>query len=302
MKRRTFLKSTALGIAGTGMLPLSAKGIQELLNTDSFPHAVWVENGEPAELLKTALKELGGLKRFISNNDVVVIKPNMGWDRAPEYAANTNPDLVAELVKATFEAGAKSVKVFDRTCNNPLRCYRNSQIEKKAKSVGADVLQVRENRYENVAINGQAITEWPIYKDYLEADKIINVPVAKHHSLGGVTLGLKNLMGVMGGRRGSIHKNFATKLIDIDRKILPQLTIIDAYRILLDNGPSGGNLDDVKMTKTLIASPCIVTADYLGLKLFNHSLKDIDHIQEAVKRNLNQFNLDKLDVKTVKLA
>jgi len=289
-------------VAGAGMLPLSLNGINKVLAQDAYPHAVWVENGEPAALLQTALKELGGLQRFISIDDVVVIKPNMGWDRAPEYAANTNPDLIAELVRATFKAGAKDVKVFDRTCNNPLRCYRNSQIEEKAKAAGADVLHVRDNRYKKIAINGQDIAEWPIYKDYLDADKVINVPVAKHHGLGGVTLGLKNLMGVMGDRRGQIHKNFATKLIDIDSKILPQLTIIDAYRILLDNGPSGGDLDDVKLTKTLIASPCIVTADYLGLSLFNHTLNDIDHVNEAVKRNLNQFDINKLNVKKVKLA
>lgn len=302
MKRRTFIKSTALGVAGAGMLPISINGLTKAFGQDAFPDAVRVENGEPADLLKTALKELGGLKRFISAGDNVVIKPNIGWDRAPQYAANTNPDLVAELVKATFEAGAKSVKVFDRTCNNPLRCYRNSLIEEKASAAGAEVLQVRDNRYKNVAINGQVIKEWPIYKDYLDADKVINVPVAKHHSMGGVTLGLKNLMGVMGDNRGSIHKNFAVKLIDIDSRILPQLTIIDAYRILTDNGPSGGDLDDVKLTKTLIASPCTVTADYLGLSLFNHSLEDVDYIHEALKRGLNQFDLSKLNVKIVKLV
>ena len=140
MKRRTFIKSTAMGIAGAGMLPLSVKGISESLAQDTFPHAVRVENGEPVALLKTALKELGGLSRFVSSGDVVVIKPNMGWDRAPEYAANTNPDLIAALVKATLEAGAKTVKIFDRTCNNPRRCYVNSRIQEKAEAAGAEVM------------------------------------------------------------------------------------------------------------------------------------------------------------------
>lgn len=299
MKRRTFIKSSAIGVAGAGLLPLS---IQGLLAQNKFPDAVRVENGEPAALLKTALKELGGLKRFIAVGDNVVIKPNMGWDRSPEQAACTNPELVAELVKATFEAGAKSVKIFDRTCNNPRRCYNNSQIQEKAEDAGAEVVHVRDSRYKNIAINGQEIKEWPIYKDYLDADKVINVPVAKHHGMSRVSLGLKNLMGVMGDNRGSIHKNFAVKLIDINSQILPQLTIIDAYRMLMDNGPSGGNLDDVKLTRVLIASPCVVTADYLGLGLFNHKLEDIDHIHEAVKRNLNQFDLSKLNLKIVKLT
>ena len=131
---------------------------------------------------------------------------------------------------------------------------------------------------------------------------MINVPIAKQHGIGGVTLGLKNLMGVMGDNRGAIHRNFPVKLIDINSKILPQLTIIDAYRILERNGPSGGDLDDVKLTKTLIASPCIVTADYLALSLFNKTLEEVEYIHEAVKRGLQQFDLNKLNVKTVKLA
>ncbi len=302
MKRRTFLKTAAIGGAATTLLPQVVFKYPSLYAQNLPPQAVWVENGEPLDLLDTALKELGGLQQFIAKGDVVVIKPNIGWDRRPELAANTNPELVGALVKKCYEAGAKTVKVFDRTCNNSRRCYRNSKIEQAAKAAGAEVSQIRKNKFKDIAVNGKVIKEWPIYQDYLEADKVINIPIAKHHSMAKVTLGLKNLMGVMGGNRGSLHTNFAEKITDINRKILPTLTIIDAYRILTANGPQGGNPDHVKLTKTLIASSCTVSADYLGLNLFGHTLDDVDYIKAAAEEGLAKFDLKNLNVKRVKLG
>ena len=119
MKRRQFIKTGTAGVIGASLLPFA---IQAQTNP-SLPDAVWIQNGEPAELLNTALNELGGINQFVSKGDVVVIKPNIGWDRAPEYAANTNPILIAALIKECFNAGAKDVKIFDRTCNQERRCY-----------------------------------------------------------------------------------------------------------------------------------------------------------------------------------
>lgn len=300
MKRRQFIKNSLYGTAAISSLPLITQN--SFLFAQHLPEAVIVKNGDPAELLAAALKNLGGLKRFISAGDVVVIKPNIGWDRSPELAANTNPDLIQALVKACFAAGAKKVQIFDRTCNNPRRCYKNSGIEKKAKAAGADVLHVRDNRYKNIKIDGKLIKEWPIYRNYLEADKVINVPVAKHHGLSRVSLGLKNLMGVMGGNRGSLHNHFAEKIAEIDGKILPTLTIIDGYRILTQKGPQGGKPEYVKLTKTLIASPCMVSADFLALELFGLQLQEVEHIQVAAQRGLAKYDLNKLKVKRIKLG
>jgi uncharacterized protein (DUF362 family) len=300
MRRREFLKTSL--VAGTGSLLLGSH-FDLFAAPPPAPDAVWVSGGEPAELLKSALDALGGMKTFVSRGDVVVIKPNIGWDRAPEFAANTNPELVSATVEACFEAGAAKVKIFDRTCNNPNRCYHNSGIEEMSKKFGADVQQVRNHKFKTTALpNGEIVKEWPVYRDYLEADTIINIPVAKHHSLARVTLGLKNLMGVMGGNRGNIHSSFQIKLIDITSHILPTLTIIDAYRILLRNGPSGGNLNDVKLTKTLIASPCTVTADYLGLGLFGHQVDEVGYLKNAYRRQLNRFDPARLNLKTVNLG
>ncbi|GAG85410.1 unnamed protein product, partial [marine sediment metagenome] len=272
------------------------------LPNEPAPEVVWVENGEPAELVRHAAGAFGGMSRFISKGDIVAIKPNIGWDRSPQFAATTNPDLVAEIVKLCLDAGARKVKVFDRTINTPLRCYSNSQIESKADKAGADVLQVRDHRFKNVRLRqGTVLKEWPIYRDYLEADKVINVPVAKHHSLCRVTLGLKNLMGVMGGPRGEIHNGFATKLVDITSEILPTLTIIDAYRIMTGNGPSGGSLSNVEKPRTLIMSPCTVTADHVAASLFNLDPREVGHIQEAIRRGLNLYDVSDLKMKKISL-
>jgi uncharacterized protein (DUF362 family) len=299
MKRRQFVKSSLAGIVTASTF----NGLDLLYSKEIYPDAVWIENGEPEQLLQSLLEEIGGLQRFINKDDVVVIKPNIGWDRAPEYAANTNPDLIKAIVKECYKVGAKTVKIFDRTCNNERRCYKNSKIQSKAEEAGADVSHMRKNKYVDVTIsNSKTVSVWPVYKDYIEADKVINVPIAKHHSLCRVSLGLKNLMGVMGGNRGSIHSGFDEKLIDIDKEILPTLTIIDAYRVLTENGPQGGNLAHVKLMKTLIASPCIVAADYLALDLFGHKLDSIGHIKEAVNRGINKYDLNKLNVKKVVLS
>ncbi len=300
MRRRNFIKKSLLGTAALSGLPLYPFNFS--LNAQDITEAVVIKNGGPAEMLAEAFKQLGGTKQFIAEGDVVVIKPNIGWDRAPELAANTNPDLIFSLVKTCFEAGAKKVQVFDRTCNEPRRCYKNSQIEKMAKAAGAEVLQVRDNKFKNLKIGGELIKEWPVYEKYLEADKVINVPIAKHHSLSRVSLGLKNLMGVMGGSRGSLHKDFPQKIQEITSKILPNLTIIDAYRILIEKGPQGGKPEYVKLAKTLIASPCVVAADFLALELFDLKLDEVEHIKLASDKGLGKFDLNSLNVKRISLA
>lgn len=300
MKRRDFIVNVTKGMIGLTLA--SVPGIEKVFASE-FPHAVWVENGEPEDLVRTALKEFGGIQRFISKGDIVVIKPNIGWDRPPELAANTNPLVVKELVKQCYDSGAKKVRIFDRTCNNPRRCYRNSRIEEYAKEVGAEVVHVHDNRFVEIDIpNGQMVRRWPIYKDYLEADKVINVPIAKHHGLATVTLGMKNLMGVMGSRRNEIHSYFPTKLTDIVSAIMPTLTVIDAYRILLRNGPTGGNPDDVAVKKTLIVSDCTVTTDILALELFGHKIQDVPYIETAYQRGLAKYDMKKLNLRKVDLG
>ena len=251
MQRREFLKYSA--IAGCGLFfgerldlitPAEAAERYDLVAARGA--------GKSASFItKAAVDAFGGMKRFISRGDVVVIKPNIGWDRTPEQAANTNPIVVAALVELAYAAGAKKVKVFDNTCNAARRCYKNSGIEEAARATGADVFFVEDRRLKKVNLGGEILKEWPVYADALEADKIINVPIAKQHSLARITLSMKNLMGLIGGSRNLLHQKLDTNIVDLAAFFKPSLTVLDAVRILRANGPQGGNLNDVKIANTV---------------------------------------------------
>jgi uncharacterized protein (DUF362 family) len=278
--RRRFITTTAAGTAVL-MLPWQIWAEESQKTT-----LVLVRGGTPSEALKTALKALGGINQFDPNGKSIVIKPNIGWDRTPAQGANTDPELVAAGVKTFVEAGAE-VSVFDFTCNTAQRCYRRSGIEEAAKNAGARVTHIHEKRFEKVNLpDGKVVKHWGIYKDYLQADLRINMPILKHHTLAGVTMGLKNLMGVMEDPRSTIHSGFQQKLIDITAPILPELTILDARRVLRRNGPQGGNVDDVEIMNCLIAGFDPIAVDAEGARLFGMNPRDLDYLVEAEQRGL----------------
>jgi uncharacterized protein (DUF362 family) len=255
-----------------------------------------VTGGGPAENARKAVALLGGMGAFVSRGDVVVLKPNIGWDRTPEQAANTDPAFVVAVAEMCLAAGAKSVRVFDRTCNEPRRCYVNSGIqdavEAFAKKTGAGdalrIYHVEDRKFVRTAIpTPLVLPEWELYRDALEADRIIDLPIAKHHTLSGVTLGLKNMMGIMGGNRGQVHNRLSECLVDIHRRVPVALTVIDAGRVLMRNGPSGGNLADVKAFGKAFASADVVAADAVAANdLFGTNPADVAHLRKAMESGL----------------
>lgn len=251
----------------------------------------------PEDITKAAIDAMGGIRRFISRGDTVVVKPNIAWDRLPEHAANTNPEVVATIVKLCFEAGAKKVKVFDRSVNDPRRCYKQSGIADAASAQGAEVSFVDERRFKDVSIKGQVLTSWPLYRDMLEADKLINIPIAKHHGLAKLTMAMKNWMGVMGGQRGRIHQRIGESLADVNTVIKPALTVLDAIRILTANGPQGGNLNDVKRIDTVIAGIDQVAIDSYGATLFGMEGVDLSYVRAGASAGLGIKDLTKLRMK-----
>ena len=283
ISRRDFIGVTAAGAAALMLArPLFS---QETERTT----LVLVRGGTESEAFLAAMEALSGLGQFALKEKTVALKPNIGWDRLPEQAANTNPDLVAAAVKALRAQGA-SVQVFDNTCNAAQRCYRRSGIEQAAQDAGAKVSFINERRFEDVELpEGIKVKQWPIYRDYLRADLRINMPILKHHSLAGVTMGLKNLMGVMGGERSTIHNGFDEKIVDISAPILPELTILDARRILLRNGPTGGDLADVRIMNALIAGFDPVAVDAEGARLFGTPPEDLKYLVEAQRRGLGSI-------------
>jgi uncharacterized protein (DUF362 family) len=261
-------------------------------------HLSVVKGNNPGQITRKAIESLGGMGKFVKKGDTVVVKPNIGWNRKPEYAANTNPDVVKEIIKMCFEAGAKKVNVFDNTCNSAKMCYYNSGISKIAKKAGARVYYLSEWKFKPGKFSEKSsMNNWPIYKDAVDCDCFINVPIAKHHGLTGLTLSIKNLMGICGGNRGKMHWGIDEKLADLVEFIKPDLTIIDAYRILLRHGPGGGNLNDVKKSKTIIASADPVLADSYAATLFQKKPKAIGYIKESARRGIGSMNLSKANIK-----
>ena len=298
--RRTFMREsirTALAMAAVGSLPVIDLLSAPALAAEMPPIAV--RKGKDVQrMLGQVINALGGIESFVKSGDIVVVKPNIGWDRTVELAANTHPEVVKALVELCLDAGAKQVRIFDRTCNDERRCYTQSGLRAVVEEVKSDrvSLEYMDRRaYQDLKIRGGvAFDQWKFYKPALEADRLINVPIAKHHSISRLTLGMKNLMGVIGGNRGRLHSNIAESLVDINSVIHSDLTVIDATRILVANGPQGGRLEDVRHTETLIASPDIVAADAYATTLFNLKPEDIPTIVAAANRGLGVMDLKRV--------
>jgi uncharacterized protein (DUF362 family) len=291
MDRRTFITTS-----GTALL-LAPLLIKEALAAREPSLVAVAEGTDYPAITRKAINALGGMKKFVKPGDVVVVKPNMGWDRSSEFAANTHPQVVRTVVEECLAAGAKKVKVFDSTCNDSRRCYVNSGIEGALKGMkNVECKQIEAERFRKITLNGQFLKEWELYDEALSANVYINVPVAKHHGLSKLTLGLKNVMGIMGGNRGYIHRNLDVALADVNSRVKTHLTIIDATRILTAHGPQGGNIADVKVLNKVIASTDTVAADAFATTLFGLKPADIPVTVAAYKRGLGEMNLDKIKI------
>jgi len=251
------------------------------------------------DLVGKAVDALGGMKRFVSRGDVVVVKPNIGWDRMPIHAANTNPDVVGAVIEQAFNAGAKKVIVADGSCNDPDRCFQRSGIWRKAYSLGADVILPAEHRYRTTRIKGEVLDEWPIFTTLVDADKVINVPVAKHHNLAKFTAGMKNWYGVLGGRRNRLHQSIDVSIADLATFMRPSLVVIDAMRVLVRNGPQGGNIDDTRVMNTVVASTDQVAADAFACTLIGQHRDNLPYLKMGHERGIGTMYWENLRVKEV---
>lgn len=302
MDRRQFLKTTMMVTAGIELAPLLR--ILPVARAESVPLSTLAvtEGTDYTVLASRVIDALGGISLFVKPGSKVVVKPNIGWDRNPDQAATTHPDIVSSIVKMALSAGAAQVLVFDYTCNEERRCYVNSGIQKAVEAIGDERVKcqfIDDRKFVSMAIEkGKSITKWDFYKDAIDADCYINVPIAKHHGISKLTLGMKNAMGVIGGNRGQIHFSIGQRLADLNYVLRPELTIIDATRILLRNGPQGGNLTDVKVSNTLIASRDIVAADAYATTLFGMKPEAIDSTVAGFQMGLGEMDLTK--IKTIR--
>ncbi len=266
------------------------------------PHAeLAIARGDASAdtLVRRAVDALGGIRLFVSRGDIVVVKPNIGWDRMPIHAANTNPDVVGAVVQLAFEAGAKRVVVADGSCNDPNRCFQRSGIWRKAYGLGAEVVLPAEHRFRTTRMKGEVLDEWPIFTTLVDADKVINVPVAKHHNLAKYTAAMKNWYGVLGGRRNRLHQNIDTSIADLATFMRPTLVVVDAMRVLVRNGPQGGNIDDTKVMNTIIATADQVAADAYGCTLIGQHRDNLAYVKMGHERGLGTMFWENLRVREV---
>ena len=287
MNRRDFLKAafgSALYFAARRAFPVDAQTEYE----------VGVAVGKDYEkAVEKAIDLVGGIRKFVKPGSVVVVKPNMAWNSPPHLKADTDPLVVRTVVHLCFQALASKVYVFDRTTNNPTLAYANSGIAEAAKSAGAKVFfvdDVSSKLYTKVPIKGAAWLKESLVNRYiLESDVLINVPVAKHHSSAGLTIGMKNLMGITGDNRGKWHWQLDDAISDINLAVKSHLTVVDATNIMLRNGPTGGSPDYLKRLDTIVASPDIVSADAETALLFGLKPASIGHIRRASEKGIGKI-------------
>ncbi len=306
MKRRDFISKGFQAAAFTGTaLSLSgyykAFGKSPFLPPETFD-LVAIKGGEPDVMFDKAMESLGGLNSFVKKGQTVLLKPNIGWDVVPERAGNTNPLLVKHVIKQCFAAGAKQVYVFDNTCDKWNLCYSNSGIESAVKDAGGTIVPGNtESYYQEVQIpDGKKLKNAKVHELVLESDVFINMPVLKSHSSARLTICMKNLMGVVWDRgywhRNDLHQCIADYCTYVKK---PTLNVVDAYRVMMKNGPRGVSEADVSVKKSLIVSTDMVAADAAAAKLFGMEPADVGYIQIANDMGIGRMNLDQLSINRI---
>ncbi len=299
VSRRDLLASLAR--AGAGVVVGAGALLAPGTHAAALPDLAAVEATDLAVATRQALAMLGGMRRFVSRGATVFVKPNIGWARAPAQGANTHPAVVAAVVEACYEAGAKVVMVADHTLDDPERCYRRSGIQAAAEAAGARVEQVTAARFRRMDLEGRAIGEWEVYVDAVEADVLINVPVVKHHSLCRATVGMKNWLGLLGGRRADLHERIDEAVVDAAAFFRADLTVLDASRVMMRNGPQGGSLADAEVRNIVAASVDPVAADTFGVGLLGLAAGAVPYLRGAQDRGLGTTNLAALRVQRRRL-
>ncbi len=318
INRKQFLRLMALGMAAAAVdqfmvacglkdntTPALVTGEHETAFPTNAPMAgpdlVVARGGEPEQLVRQAIKAFGGIETVVSQGAQVIIKPNMcSGNHSYEYAATTNPWVMAALVKLCYEAGAARVRVMDNPyAGSPEQVYQKSGITQQVESAGGEMVIMSPFMFKETEIpQGKDIHKVEIYDQVLKTDVLINVPIAKHHGRARLTLGMKNLLGVIADRP-AMHRNLGQHIADLTSLVKPALTVVDAVRILMDHGPGGGNLDDVKKMDTVIVSRDIVAADSYAASLFGLQPEELEYVRAGAEMGLGSSKLDQLRIEEV---
>lgn len=268
-----------------------------------LPDLVVVHNGEPEQLVRKAIAAIGGMEKFVPKGANVIIKPNICVSyRTYEYAATTNPWVVGTLVKMSYEAGAGKVRVMDHTWRREMwEAYAKSGIQKQVEEAGGEMVFMYDEKFIPTELpGGMDLKSMNIYDEILNADVLINVPIAKHHADAKLTLGMKNFLGVI-QNRPAIHLNMGQRIADLNSRVRATITVMDAVRMLMAWGPTGGALSDVKQMDTVIVSQDVVAVDSYTSTLFNMQPSDLDYVVAATQMGLGYSNLSELRIEEFNL-
>jgi uncharacterized protein (DUF362 family) len=307
MERREFLKKTGPAVAlaaVTGSAGFvfhnreTTKARAVLVKTANFevppdpslPILTSATNDAPEMALRAALDAIGGIERFVHTGESVVVKPNVGWDRTPAQGANTHPALVSEMVRLCLGAGASRVTVTDVSCNDPRRSFLRSGVKEAGETAGARVMLPRDEDFVDVDLGGRVLTSWPVLRHFIETDRLINMPIVKQHSLTRCTVGMKNLYGILGGRRNRLHQEIDQSIVDLASFVRPTLTVVDATRVLLRGGPQGGSLNDVSIENTVMCATDQVAADARSVEFLGFNGQQVAHIALAAASGLGSLD------------
>ncbi len=296
--RRLLQWSGCVTLAGAGQWPLFTSSDAWAAETNKrfiVEGFGQTEGFSVRNLTRKVFEAAGGIQRFIYRGDVVVIKPNISWAMSPQFAATTNPEVLSAVIELCREAGAKRVRIADNTIHNARQCFARTGAGKVAKETGADLVYPRASLMKEMKLRGNRLDAWPVFIPLVEADKVINLPVAKHHSLSILTLGMKNWIGAVDGRRSSLHQDIHQSIVDLAQFFQPTITLIDAIRIMTKNGPSGGSRDYVTIKNSLILSDDPVAADAAASLLFGIKPEKIGYISLAQKSGLGTYDYSKLE-------
>ncbi|UCE66088.1 MAG: DUF362 domain-containing protein [Candidatus Zixiibacteriota bacterium] len=312
LKRREFIKlagkaSLLTAVMGTGGYLISKNVYRPsgviAINIDcdksvppdpEYPDLISIKSENYDDAIAAGVGLIGGIGRFVTQGDIVTIKPNIGWDRTPEQGANTNPVLIEAVAKLCFDAGASKVIITDAPCNDFRRTFLRSGIGGLSKKIGVNIIYPEQHRFVNVDLGGEILGKWPVLRPFLETDKLINMPVVKHHNLTRITVGMKNWYGVLGGPRGRLHQQIDTSIADLADFFRPTLIIVDATRVLFRNGPVGGSLSDVETYHTVIAATDQVAADSYSCRFLDLKPDSLIFLKMAESRGLGKIKDYKL--------
>jgi uncharacterized protein (DUF362 family) len=254
---------------------------------------VLARDEDHANALDLALNAIGGIRRFVKQGESVLLKPNVAFDRVPEHGVNTNPVLVGEMTRHCLSAGASEVLVTDYGTQSPRRTFVRSGIRDAVEQYGGKILYVDEDDFIETDLQGQFISSWPVLKHTFEVDRLINMPIAKHHGLVYGTASMKNFFGVIGGNRSKLHDRIDQAIVDLAAFFRPTLTVVDATRVLMRHGPSGGSFNDVKVCNAVICSTDQVAADSRANEFLGNTGKGIRHVLLAAQQGLGEIDYRK---------